>query len=118
MPATVLPVDRLSSWLAGKLPGGAVLAAVAARRSGLERLPLLCYYCPAERLDATAATARRSGLPPTDGAAGCRSGAKPPVSLAAARQRGSLLCSLRLEGFRSLLLLPMADGLPGGASWR
>ena len=53
--------------LAGGLPGGAALAAAAARRSGEDAV---ARYCPAERLDATAATARQSGLPPTDGAAG------------------------------------------------
>ena len=111
---------RLLLLLAGRLPSGAAL--VAAASGGPERLPLLCR-CPAERPDATAATARRSGLPPTDGAAVCRSGTRQPVAIAAVRQSGPLLPSLRLGNLGSPLLLVLAVGrqssptllpLPGG----
>ena len=73
----------------------------------------------AERPGATAATARRSGLPPTDGAAGCRSGTRKHVAIAAAKKSGPLLSSLRwgwpgepadaAAGWR-------AGGLPGRAA--
>ena len=53
-------------WLAG-CPAEQPDAAAAAGRSG--EATFLCRG-PAERPGATAATARRSGLPPTDGAAG------------------------------------------------
>ena len=97
--------------LAGGLPGGAALAAAAARRSGVAAVASSlpggaarrhCCYC------------RRSNLPPRDGVTGCGSGAKQPFAVAAARQNGSLLRSLRLGGLGSLLLL--AGGLPGGAA--
>ena len=64
---------------------------------GPEWLPLLRRR-PAERPDDAAVTARRSGLPPSDGAPGCRSGAKQPVC----RGRGKKAGSLRLDGLWSL----------------